>query len=117
MASCTGTSSRTSEWPRLSGGGAQSSLGAGPLSGSGAAQEPHHLDSAGIMGPLLVESRDLGNVEHLVCTEESRYLIGACCVQGKDSALIEVLARQSEGAQTGQGKEPCTHRAAATQGK
>lgn len=56
------------------GGGAQSGLGAGPLRGPGAAQEHPHLDSAGISGPLLTEGKDLGNVEHLLCTEESRYL-------------------------------------------
>lgn len=47
-------------------------------------------------GPCWQEGGELAHVEHLVCIEKSSYLIGTCCIQGKDFTYGDA-ARQGEG--------------------
>lgn len=76
------------------------------------------LDSApGAPGDRKTQNN--GSVGHLVCTEESRHLIGTCCMQGKDSTCMEVLLGKERMCTLGCPKytgEVIAHRATATWG-
>lgn len=64
------------------------------------------------------KTQNSGNLGQLVYTEANRYLIGTCCMQGRDRTFIERLpSKERMDAQNIQGKELCTHRAVAPGGE